>query len=107
MIQPPKAEKKPHELKIHDDIRNDEWYWLNDKDNPDVLALLASENEYTSQQTAATEPLQKTLYEEYLSRIEQTDDSVPAKRDNYWYFTRTIEGSQYAVHCRREGTGEE
>jgi oligopeptidase B len=103
MSTAPIAPKRPYELMANGDTRVDDWYWLRDRDDPEVLGLLKSENEYTEESLAHLGPLRDELYEEYLSRIQQTDESVPTKRDNYYYYGRTFEGKQYGVHCRKNG----
>src|SRR4029079_14706608 len=71
---------------------------------PDVIKYLEAENAYTAAVLKPTEPLQAMLYKEFLSRIKQTDQDVPVKDRGYWYYTRTIEGQQYPIHCRKKGS---
>lgn len=103
MSVPPVAEKRPFTVTADGGARTDDWYWIREKDNPEVLELLKAENEYTETSLSHLAPLRETLYNEYLSRIQQTDESVPAKRDEWYYYGRTIEGEQYGVHCRKKG----
>jgi len=104
------APRKPVEYTIHDDRRVDDYFWLREKENPEVLRYLEAENAYTDAFLQSTEDLQGKLYQEMLSRIQQTDLSVPYTLRGYLYFTRTEEGKQYPIHCRRldqEGSREE
>jgi oligopeptidase B len=88
------------ELEAHGDVRVDDWYWLRDKDDPAVIAHLEAENAYTEVMTAATQGLRDTLYDEIVARIEETDLSVPVRKGSWLYYSRTVEGSSYSVHCR-------
>jgi oligopeptidase B len=97
----PIAPKRPTELTHHGDTRVDDWYWLREKDNPEVIALLEAENEHTAANLADTEQLQKELFEEFRSRIQETDLSVPVRKGPWWYYNRTEEGQQYGIHCRK------
>ncbi|MBW3668663.1 MAG: S9 family peptidase [Actinobacteria bacterium] len=104
--QPPVADRRPHAVEAHGDRRTDEWFWLRDRDDPAVLAHLEAENAYTKAMLAHTEPLQQELYDEMVARIQETDESVPARKGEWWYYARTVEGLQYPIACRRRG-GEE
>jgi oligopeptidase B len=99
--QPPVARRHPVEHVIHGDRRIDDYAWLRDKNDPAVLAYLNAENDYTNAVLRDTEPFQEKLYQEMLGRILQTDLSVPYRLRGYLYFTRTEEGKQYPVHCRK------
>ncbi|HXM96599.1 MAG TPA: S9 family peptidase [Candidatus Dormibacteraeota bacterium] len=99
--QPPVARRDPTEHRLHGDRRIDHYAWLRHKNNPDVLAYLHAENAYTDSILSPTEALQEKLYQEMLGRILQTDLSVPYRLRGYLYFTRTAEGKQYPIHCRR------
>jgi oligopeptidase B len=101
---PPSAKIVPHETEIHGEKRIDPYYWLRDRESPDTIAYLEAENQYTAAMMKHTEPLQAELYQEMLARIKQTDTSAPLKRDDYFYYTRTEEGKQYAIHCRKRAT---
>ena len=90
-------------MTVHGDTRIDNYFWLRDRQDPDTIAYLEAENAYTKEKLQHTEALQATLYAEMLGRIQQTDLSVPVKRDEYFYYTRTEEGKQYAIHCRKKG----
>jgi oligopeptidase B len=98
---PPVARRHPVEHVIHEDRRIDPYNWLHDKQNPEVIAYLESENVYTDSVLAGTEALQEKLYQEMLGRIQQTDLSVPYRLRGYLYFSRTEEGKQYSIHFRK------
>jgi oligopeptidase B len=104
---PPLARRQPVEHVLHGDRRIDHYTWLREKENPDVLAYLHAENAYTDAFLRSTEAFQEKLYHEMLGRILQTDLSVPYQLRRYLYFTRTEEGKQYPIHCRRENASEE
>ena len=103
-MQPPDAEKKPKELTIHGDTRIDNYYWLNQRDNPDVIEYLKAENEYTEAVLKPTEDLQKKLFEEMKGRIKEDDSSVPYKKNGYYYYRRYEEGKEYPIYCRKKGS---
>jgi oligopeptidase B len=110
ILKPPVARREPVEHVLHGDRRVDHYAWLRNKENLEVLAYLEAENAYTDAILKPTEPFQEKLYQEMLGRIQQTDLSVPYRLRGYLYFTRTEEGKQYAIHCRRrdaEGVAEE
>ncbi|MDP8975623.1 MAG: S9 family peptidase [Actinomycetota bacterium] len=100
---PPVAARRPTVLTVHGDSRSDEWYWLRERENPEVLAHLEAENAYTKQALAHTDTLQDQLYDEIVGRILETDLSVPAAKGDWWYYGRTVEGLQYPIACRRRG----
>jgi len=104
---PPVAKIVPHSMTVHGDTRIDNYFWLRDRKDPDTIAYLEAENAFTKEKLQHTEALQATLYAEMLGRMQQTDLSVPVKRDEYFYYTRTEEGKQYAIHCRKKGTSPE
>ena len=103
---PPTAKRVPKELKLHGDVRVDSYYWLRDRDDPDVLDYILKENEYTSKVMAHTESLQSKLYRELGDRLPEEDITVPRKVDDYLYYERTVRGKQYPMHCRRRGSME-
>lgn len=103
-IEPPVCEKNPKELTIHGHTRVDNYYWLNDREDPKVIEYLNQENAYTKAKLKHTEELQEQLYNEIVGRIKQNDESVPFKKNGYFYYTRFEEGGEYAIHCRKEGT---
>jgi oligopeptidase B len=98
---PPKAKRVPAERTHHGDTIFDDYAWLAAKDDPDTIAFLEAENEYTAELTSGQEKLRETIFEEIRSRTKETDLSVPLRKGGWWYYTRTIEGEQYPVHCRR------
>ena len=109
-VQPPVARRHPVEHVIHNDRRIDNYAWLHEKQNPEVIAYLNAENGYSDAVLHGTEAFQEKLYQEMLAKILQTDLSVPYLLRGYLYFTRTEEGKQYPVHRRRveaEGSPEE
>jgi protease II len=81
----------------------DNYFWLRDRADPDVIPYLEAENRYTEEVMSPTKPLQEALYHEILGRIQETDVSVPVKRDDYFYYTRTEEGKAYSIQCRKHG----
>ncbi len=89
---------------FHGDTREDPYYWLRERSDPEVEAYLAAENAYTEAVMAPTAPLQKAIFEEIIERIKETDLSVPYRRGDYWYYSRTEEGKQYPIHCRKRGS---
>ncbi len=99
---PPVARKIPREITTHGHTRVDDYYWMRDKNNPEVIAFLEAENTYTEQMTAHLEDFKEALYTEMVGRIQETDDSVPERRGNYYYYYRTEEGQQYRIHCRKK-----
>ena len=101
---PPIAERRPTSMTRHGETLIDDYAWLRERDNPAVRALLEAENVYAESVLASTELLQGQLYGEMLGRIQETDLSVPVRRGAYWYYSRTVEGLQYAIHCRRRGS---
>ena len=101
-LTPPIAEKRPYPLTIHDDTRTDNYCWLREKTDEDVLAYIKAENDFTQEVMAHTEPLQNKLYEEMVGRIQETDSSVPECEGRYFYYSRTEEGKQYEIHCRKK-----
>ena len=101
MAQPPVAKKIPKVDVIQDDARQDEYYWLRDKDSPDTIAYLTAENAYAEAMTAPTAAFQDALYREMLARIKEDDQSVPYPYGGWLYYSRTETGKQYAIHCRK------
>jgi oligopeptidase B len=104
MPQPPATEKKPKITEINGDRLVDNYFWLRDKSNPAVISHLEAENAYTDATMKPTEPLQAKLYNEILSHIKQTDENVPYRWGDYFYYTRTKEGLQYPIFCRKHQT---
>ncbi|MQY60350.1 prolyl oligopeptidase family serine peptidase [bacterium] len=106
MPEPPVAEKIQKELTIHGDTRVDDYYWLNERENPKVIDYLNAENAYKDAVMKHTESFQKKLYDEIVGRIKKTDMSVPSKESGYYYYSRYEEGGEYPIYCRRKGTME-
>jgi oligopeptidase B len=101
---PPIALVKPAELITHGRTRVDNYFWLRERENPDVLAYIEAENGYTQAVMAHTLPLQEKLYQEMVGRIQETDSSVPVRMGENYYYTRTEAGQQYKIHCRKVGS---
>ncbi|MEO3748442.1 S9 family peptidase [Plantactinospora sp. B5E13] len=97
----PVARRVPAERTHHGDTVLDEYAWLAAKDDPETIAYLNAENAWTEQRTAGLAALRDTLFDETKSRTQETDLSVPSRKNGYWYYTRTVEGQQYGIHCRR------
>lgn len=104
---PPIAKRVDSIRSFHGDEFNDEYAWLADKDNPDTIGYLEAENAYTQEQLAHLEPLRESLFQELKTRTQETDLSLPTRKGGYWYYTRTVEGLQYGIHCRVALTGDE
>jgi oligopeptidase B len=103
-IQPPVAKIVPKTMTVLGDTRVDNYYWMRDRKDPETIKYLEAENDYTKAMMKHTDKLQSTLYSEMLGRIKQTDLTVPVKRDNFYYYTRTEEGKQYSIYCRKKGS---
>lgn len=103
-LQPPIAKIIPHELEKHGHVRVDDYYWLNDRENPRVIDYLNKENEYYNQLTEHTKAFQKDLFEEMKSRIKEDDESVPYFYNGYFYITRFENGKDYPIHSRKKGS---
>jgi oligopeptidase B len=103
-MEPPVAEKKPKELTIHGDTRIDNYYWLRERDNPEVIAYLEAENAYREEMMKGSAKFQEALFEEIIGRIKQTDESVPYKENGYFYYVRYEEGKEYPIYCRKKGS---
>ncbi|MDX6402818.1 MAG: oligopeptidase [Blastocatellia bacterium] len=103
-LQPPPTEKKPRTTQINGDRLVDNYFWLREKTNPAVIAHLEAENAYTTAVMKPTEALQDKLYNEILSHIKQTDANVPYRWGTHFYYTRTVEGKQYPIYCRKQGS---
>jgi oligopeptidase B len=99
---PPVAKSVEHLSPWHGERVNDPWFWLREKANPEVAAYLNAENAYTEAMTAGLKPFSEALYKEMLGRIKQTDLSVPVRRGAFYYYSRTEEGKQYPIQCRRK-----
>ena len=100
---PPAAKRVEHQEVRHGATITDNYFWLREKTNPEVVQYLEAENAYTEAMTKDLKPLQDTLYKEMLGRIKQTDLDVPAHRGDFLYYKRTEEGKQYPIYCRKHG----
>ncbi|WP_158945598.1 S9 family peptidase [Granulicella sp. S190] len=102
---PPIARQEPTPTTLHGHILEDNYRWMRDKSSPEVIAYLEAENAYTTSVMAGSEELQAKLYAEMLSHIKETDESVPYRQRGWFYYVRTVEGSQYSIYCRRKANG--
>jgi oligopeptidase B len=102
--EPPIAPRRPRVLESNGDRRVDPYYWLREKENPEVMAYLEAENAYADAVMEPTDDLQKTLYREFLRRVQETDTSAPTLYKGWWTYTRTVEGLDYEIYCRRRGS---
>lgn len=102
--KPPIAAVHPCTISQHGQTRTDNYYWLRERDNPAVLAYLQAENAYTEQMLAPTQALQDQLFNEMKGRLPESDQTVPEKRGDYFYYTRTAAGLQYPIYCRKFGS---
>ena len=100
VLHPPVASRRPQVVEAHGDSRTDDYAWLRDSENPEVIEHLRAENAYTESAIAHLSGLRERLFEEIKSRIEETDLSVPVRKGPWWYLTRTVEGLSYPIHCR-------
>ncbi len=103
----PVAAPHDHVRDIHGTSVNDPWFWLRQRDNPDVIFYVEAENTYWEATMAPAALLQERLFQEFKSRIQETDMSVPVRKGNWWYLTRTVEGCNYPVHVRRSSRDDE
>jgi oligopeptidase B len=101
---PPVAKVVPHRLEAHGQVRVDDYYWLRERQDPEVVAYLDAENAYTEAMTAHTGALQQDLFDEIVARIPQVDESAPYLLDGYWYYRRFEEGEEYPIYARRKGS---
>jgi oligopeptidase B len=101
-ISAPTVQVKPKEIVTHNHTRIDNYYWLNDPKNPDVIAYLNSENEYLEKIMSPVKPLQEKLFEEMKGRIKEHDESVAVKNGEYFYYVKYVEGGEYPIYCRRK-----
>ena len=98
----PTLQKEPKKMEIHGKVRTDNYYWLNEKENPKVIAYLDSENDYYDKLTAHTNKFQEALFQEMKGRIKEDDSSVPYKSNKYYYVTKYVKGGQYPIYYRTE-----
>ena len=99
-MRPPSPVRRPHEIRAHGDTRVDPYFWLRERDHDEVLAHLRAENDYRAASLARLKPLESEIFAEMKSRIEETDISVPVRRNAWWYYERTREGLSYPISCR-------
>ncbi len=105
--QPPQAKQVPTERTHHGDTFIDEYAWLADKQSRDTIAFLEAQNAYTEATTAGQAGLRDAIFAEIKGRTKETDLSVPSRKRSWWYYSRTVEGQQYTVHCRRAVRGDD
>jgi len=103
-IVPPRAKTIPEHLEIHGDVRVDNYYWLNDRENPEVIDYLKQENTYCEGIMAHTKNFQNDLFEEMKARIKEDDESVPYKYNGYWYIVRFEKDKDYPIYTRKKGS---
>ncbi|MBN8642047.1 MAG: S9 family peptidase [Flavobacteriales bacterium] len=103
-LLPPVAKKKPHTIEKHGNVRTDNYYWLNERENPEVIDYLNQENDYYQKATAHTKEFQDQLFEEMKSRIKEDDESVPYLYNGYYYITRYETGKDYPIYSRKKGS---
>ncbi|WP_284975507.1 S9 family peptidase [Arthrobacter sp. efr-133-TYG-104] len=99
-IQPPVAKRVPTRREHHGDVFVDNYEWLRDKESEEVIAHLRAENAYQEAQTAHQEPLREAMFQEIKGRTQETDLSVPSRKDGWWYYSRSVEGMEYSIQCR-------
>ena len=102
--KPPVAKKVPKTTQIHGYTVVDDYFWLREKENPEVIEYLKAETAYADAMTQSTKGFQAALYKEMLARIKETDVEVPYKKGDYFYYTRTVKGQQYPIYCRKQGS---
>ncbi len=100
----PMAERKPHTIQGSYGDRQDPYYWLKERDNPQVIDYLKAENAYLEQVMAPTEQLQDKLFKEMVGRVKEDDQSVPFLKSGYWYYVRYEKGGEYPIYCRKKGS---
>ncbi|WP_144795454.1 S9 family peptidase [Microbacterium paludicola] len=100
MTNAPIAPRRSHVRTHHGDSFDDPYEWLREKDSPEVIAHLEAENAYTDEATAHLEGLREQIFREIKGRVQETDLSVPTRRGDWWYYSRSEEGAQYGIHCR-------
>ena len=105
-MPPPVAPRRPHRLEAHGDVRIDDYYWLRDRNDPDVVAYLQSENEYVDECLGHSRERQDALFSEIKGRIKQTDVSVPYREGTHQYYWRYEDGQEYRIYCRKPVDGE-
>jgi oligopeptidase B len=104
-LNPPSAPRKPQQRTHHGDVFVDNYEWMRSKEDPELIGYLEAENAYTDEQTLPGAPLRAKLFDEIKGHTQETDLSVPVREGQWWYYSRTEEGQQYAIHCRAPITG--
>lgn len=102
MQNAPKATKVPYTHSLHDTVRDDPYFWMNNRDSPEVLNYLKEENDFYLEQTADTKDFQEELFSEMKARIKEDDESVPFKKNGYWYITKFEKGKEYPIYTRKK-----
>ncbi|TMF26110.1 MAG: oligopeptidase B, partial [Chloroflexi bacterium] len=105
-LRPPVAAPRPQVLEAHGDRRVDPYYWLRDRQDPEVISYLEAENAYAAAVMAESGGLEESLYREIVGRVQETDTSAPTFYKGWWSYTRTVEGLDYEIYCRRRGSME-
>ena len=100
----PMPEKRPVHLELHDDVRVDNYFWLRERENPDVIAYLEAENAYAEKSMAPMLGMQEILFDEIRSRIKEDDESAPYRHGDYFYYHRYVKGNEYPIYARKKGT---
>ncbi|MFN2302793.1 MAG: oligopeptidase B, partial [Anaerolineales bacterium] len=100
----PIAQKRPHKITQHGQTRDDDFFWMRNREDPALLEYLNAENDYLEEVMQHTKPLQEQLFEEMKARIKEDDESAPIKHGDYFYYTRTATGQQYPYYCRKKVT---
>ncbi|MGB0525928.1 MAG: DUF5686 family protein, partial [Flammeovirgaceae bacterium] len=103
-IEPPTPKKVPHSIQMHGDTWDDPYYWIHEKDNREVINYISAENGYTKRMMRSTELFQKKLLEEMKARYSETDQSLPIKRGDYFYYSRREKDASYSLYCRKKGS---
>ncbi|WP_370391013.1 S9 family peptidase [uncultured Winogradskyella sp.] len=103
-INPPIAKKIPHKFELHGDTRIDNYFWMKDRDNPEVIDYIKAENSFYESETKETKAFQENLFQEIKSRIKEDDSSVPYKYNGYWYITKFEKGKDYPIYVRKKET---
>jgi oligopeptidase B len=103
-VKPPVAALKPENLTLHGDTRIDNYYWMRQRENPELIQHLKAENAYCDTMLSPVKTLQKSLFEEIKGRIKEDDESVPVKDGNYWYYSRFEKGNEYPIYARKKET---
>jgi len=102
--EPPVARVVPHRLEANGQARVDDYFWLREREDAQVIAYLEAENRYAEAMMADTEELQQRLFDEIVGRIQQTDETVPVLKNGYYRYRRYQEGQEYPIHCRKAGS---